>query len=116
MTFRKRQLAYVCVSVMSFVVLVAPGKIWAEEREVPEELVRQGTVVGRVVDREGRPVAKARVWLQENRNSTLVEGRTDANGQFVLRKVPPGSTTNCGWRGGYARLSRPRSGCLRRPN
>lgn len=85
MRFRYRRRACGWASVAIFVALVAPCGISADD---PAALVRRGTVIGRVVDWEGRPVEKARIVLQENRISTLAEGRTSADGKFVLTNVP----------------------------
>jgi hypothetical protein len=58
------------------------------------EPLPKGTLSGKVVDPDGKPVAKARVWAEE-RNAktfimrTLVEARTDAEGRFRLGPVEP---------------------------
>lgn len=55
------------------------------------------TVRGKVVDREGRPVKGARVIALPAR----IEGRSGANGAFVLRGVPLGRTVLKAGKRGY---------------
>jgi hypothetical protein len=53
---------------------------------------REGTLAGRVVDRSGAGVAEAKVWAiggTEDEPQTVAETTTDAQGKFVLPKLPP---------------------------
>ena len=45
-----------------------------------------GSVVGRVIDLEGRPVAGAEVWAGD-RDQVAARARTDADGRFRLESV-----------------------------
>lgn len=52
----------------------------------PADTARRGAITGSILDSDGRPVAGARVILDE-----AMEARTDASGRFSLRNVPTGS-------------------------
>lgn len=54
---------------------------------VPGRLDPGLDLVGRVVDRQGRPVADARLYAHDHEQ---VEARTDANGRYALRHLAPG--------------------------
>jgi hypothetical protein len=80
------------------------------------------TVTGVVLSPDGRPVADARVWLEElplqgielrfgeNRLEqdppTLVETKTERNGEFVLSELIPGTYTLVASSFGFARSAR----------
>ena len=58
------------------------------------EPLPKGTLSGKVVDPDGKPVARARVWADQRDaktsiRRTLVEARTDAEGRFRLGPVEP---------------------------
>jgi len=58
------------------------------------EPLPKGTLSGKVVDPDGKPVARARVWADQRDaktsiRRTLVEARTDAQGRFRLGPVEP---------------------------
>ncbi len=54
-----------------------------------DEPAPKGTLSGRVVDPEGKPVADARVWIDADGGKRLVESRTGAAGRFRLGPVAP---------------------------
>ncbi len=58
------------------------------------EPLPKGTLSGKVIDPDGKPVARARVWADQRdaktfTRRTLVEARTDAEGRFRLGPVEP---------------------------
>ena len=59
------------------------------------EPMPMGTLSGKVVDPDGRPVGGARVWTETldtktSSRKTLAEARTDAEGRFRLGPVEAG--------------------------
>jgi hypothetical protein len=75
----------------------------------------KGTLSGRVIDADGKPVATARVWAEDYdgktlATKTLVEARTDAEGRFRLGPVEPIYRLKLGLNveaDGFARLAVP---------
>jgi len=53
----------------------------------PIEAVPAKTVAGRIVDQDGRPLAKAHISLHEGDRS-YGGGKSDSEGRFVLSSVP----------------------------
>ena len=79
------------------------------------EPLPKGTLSGKVVDPDGKPVARARVWADQldaktSSMKTLVEARTDAEGRFRLGPVEPTYRLTMGLiveADGFARLAVP---------
>ncbi len=79
------------------------------------EPLPKGTLSGRVVGPDGKPVARARVWAEQRDKKTsirktLVEARTDAEGRFRLGPVEPTYRLPMGLNveaDGFARLTDP---------
>ena len=81
---------------------------WSEHNS---ELAKPGTVSGRVIDPQGRPLAEANVRIdnvdvknvgnyESPDNSTV---KTDADGRFSLNSIPISTATVVVYRDGYAR-------------
>ncbi len=75
---------FVTVSIM--VALMAPTAT-GQSSAVEGDATPKGTIQGRVVDEEGRPVASATVTIAVSGQAVT----TDADGRFVLADVPVGS-------------------------
>ena len=51
-------------------------------------LPRGGTIAGRVVDRDGKPLANCEVWIYDFWPNRVAKTRTDHEGKYELKGVP----------------------------
>jgi RNA polymerase sigma factor (sigma-70 family) len=95
MALARLKLVASLLAVGAILLAVVPYALTRDEKdaEVPKPArVPDGfTVMGRVLDREGRPIAGARVGQGSNRQEgPTPETTTDAEGRFAFRGVAPG--------------------------
>ena len=68
---------------------LAPAQIIGAGQDDGKKPLPPGTLSGRVVDPEGKPVSGARVWVDTWEAKLLAEVRSDADGRFRLGPVEP---------------------------
>ena len=54
-----------------------------------EDALPKGSLIGRIVDPDGKPVGDARVWINTSRDKILAEARSDTEGHFRLNDIEP---------------------------
>ena len=61
-----------------------------DDVDLGEIIAKKGiTVSGRVVDQSGKPVSRCNIHFSSKKKTLWLFGRTDANGKFVQRGLPP---------------------------
>ena len=83
-------LAAILVGTGVDVVLTPTGHVWLRESSPPTARVQEGTILGRVTDKEtGNPIIGATVVLDPTRQNTT----TSSDGRYRFRNLRPGNYT-----------------------
>ena len=71
-------------------ILLASVQVWAggDEAKKPAALPA-GTLSGKIIDPDGRPIGNARIWINTWGDKLLVEAHSDVQGRFRLGPMEP---------------------------
>ena len=70
--------------------LLAAVQVWAGDDDAKKGVVLpKGTLSGKIIDPDGRPVGNARIWVNTWGDKLLAEARSDAQGRFHLGPMEP---------------------------
>ncbi len=65
------------------------SKKWDDSKPAISKATNEGTLSGRVVDEDGKPVVGARIWASTDEQGNRIEANSDAGGRFRLGPVAP---------------------------
>lgn len=85
---------------LATLVLTGCAALHAAEREAARRKETPSTIAGRVLDREGRPLAGVRVF-QAGDDAQLAKAATDDEGRFALTRIADGPAIVFAERDGY---------------